>query len=140
MKAQETRTLSNDAVLTQKVTGIWLVDEDSPGGMGHGTGTATFATNGDYFLELKMVVTKGSATGEKSTFGKSGKWLVKDGSLWVSVMKTHSTYSGDKQLTKPEVSTSKIVRVNDQELVYTTRVTVRNAGGFDTTTTLKRSK
>ncbi len=137
VSAQETQKPSTDSVLSKKVAGVWLVDEYSNSGKARGTGSINLATNGDYTFELKTMALQGPAKGDQSTSTSTGKWMVKDGSLWISKMKIHSSLLGDKVFAKPIVTSSKIVRVNDQELVCTSTLGKTEQ---TTTTTWKRGK
>ncbi|MGA9778747.1 MAG: hypothetical protein ACLPRE_05730 [Limisphaerales bacterium] len=133
MSAQDIqKPSSTDTALSQKVSGIWLLDDDLLNGVAHVTGTINLATNGDYTIEATMKVTEGEAKGMESANTSMGKWQVKDGCLVMTKLKTHTANGGDQQLSKPEVSTVKIVRVNDNELVYISDASIEK--------TWKRSK
>jgi hypothetical protein len=116
---------STDAALSQKVGGVWLLDEDTLNGIAHVNGTINLATDGGYTIDATVKITEGPAKGTESPRSTRGKWQVKDGCLVMTEMKVRTANGTEQELPVPEVSTVRIVRVDDNELVYISQIASR---------------
>jgi len=107
--AEQSQTAQSDGEIRSKVVGTWVVDLQSPNGMSM-KGTVTIAS-GDKFV-TKMILTMGD---RKQEMNIEGTWETKDGFLVETITKSDSKLAAVGSVTR-----DKIIRVDDQELVYQT--------------------
>jgi len=113
--------LTRDSDLQKKLTGVWIVDMRNSNG-DSAKGTVDIASDGSF--KTQVTVTR-KTHAENIRF--EGRWEVKDGFLVETVTKSNGGRANAGDVTR-----DKIIRVDDEELVYQTE------DGF--TRTRKRSK
>jgi len=123
MAQESQKPALTDTALSAKVCGIWLIEGEALNGNAHQSVRMTLATNGEYMIVRKTKMTGGPSKGAESTRTSMGTWSVKDGCLVMTKLKTRSADGDIQQLSKPEISTIKIARVNDKEMVYSGEAT-----------------
>ena len=107
--ANEPQKTPSDAAIREKVVGTWIVDLQSHNGFSI-KGTATIVS------ENKFISTVTVTTGDRrEEMGYEGRWDVKDGFLIETITKSDSRMAPVGMVTR-----DKVIRVNDQELVYLT--------------------
>jgi len=99
----------SDAEITRKLIGVWLVDVQSADGSSSLKGTITMDKTGGM-----IAVNKITGKNRNVEVQYSGTWQVKDGILLENVMVT----SNPVLLPVPTVYREKIIRLNEDELVY----------------------
>ena len=105
----ELRKEPSDAEIRQKVVGTWIVDTHSTNGVSI-EGTVTI------FSDSKFISKATASVGDKKQeLEYEGTWQVKDRYLIETITK-----SGSKLITAGKVTRDKIIRVDDQELVFRT--------------------
>ena len=100
---------ASDAEIRQNVVGVWIVDIHSTNG-GSIEGTVTIASDSKFVS--KATVTVGD---KKQEMEYEGTWQAKDGYLIEMITKSSS-----KVIPVGKVTRDKIIRVDDQELVFQT--------------------
>jgi hypothetical protein len=125
-QAQEAqKPASSDSALSEKICGIWLVEADSLNGNAHRSVKVNLATNSEYTADVKTWLTEGPAKGTEMARTSMGTWLVRDGCLVMTKLKTRSGDGDFQSLSKPEVSTNKIARVTDKQMIFISELTGR---------------
>ncbi|HUA38309.1 MAG TPA: hypothetical protein VMA35_07900 [Candidatus Sulfopaludibacter sp.] len=126
LQAQEAqKPLPSDNALSEKIGGIWPFEGDLLNGNAHRSARINLATNSQYTIEVKDRMTERPAKGEESIRASLGTWLVKDGCLVMTKLKMRSGDGDIQSMSKPEVSTNRIVRATDKQLVFIYELTGR---------------
>jgi hypothetical protein len=102
--------LPSDGAIQQKITGPWWHSQPSFSSPFGAMSRLTIASNGDYVCHITFY------NGRIHTNSLEGRWQVKDGLLIDTITKVNPP-----RQPVPSVSTNRIVRVNDRELVYRTQ-------------------
>jgi hypothetical protein len=105
----EAQNVPSDAELREKVAGTWIVDSQSPKGISI-KGTVTILADKRFIS--RATVTIGD---QKQEIGYEGRWEVKDGFLIETITKSNT-----KMAPVGDTTRDKIIRVNNEELVYQT--------------------
>jgi hypothetical protein len=126
VQAQEAQKLAaSDSALSEKICGIWLVEADSLNGNAHRSIKVNLATNSEYTADVKTWLTEGPAKGREMARTSTGTWSVKDGCLVMTKLKTRSSDGDSQSLSKPEISTNKIARLTDKQMIFISELTGR---------------
>jgi len=109
LAATETQKEPSDAEIRQKVVGTWIVDIHSTNGVSI-EGTVTFVSDSEFISKATVTVSD-----KKQEMKYEGIWQAKDGYLIETITKSNS-----KTIPIGKVTRDKIIRVDDQELVFQT--------------------
>jgi hypothetical protein len=107
--ATESQAAPRDPLIRQKVVGTWIVDMQSPNGTSL-KGTVVIGADGQFVSKATIV-----RDSNRKSLQFAGTWQVQDRFLVETITSSDSSLAPTGKTTR-----DRIIRVNDQELVYQT--------------------